>query len=148
MDKPFSMSAKDYLVKVVSVRMNIPSKTIEAIVDDQLKAANEAMVNTFSVELSGFGKFTFNHKKAQKKMEKQLSKKATFEKILLREGLTDTQKRSYQLKLDNTIKWIEGLKPKLDEFKRYSGGMEEHIVTPFGDERDDKGNVSTEDGIV
>lgn len=117
MDKPFSMSVKDYLIRIMSVRMNKPVKTIEAIVNHQMEGVNSAIQadNKFSVEISGFGKFLFNHKKAKKKWEKHLSKEKTFRKILENPELTDKQRNSYTLKLESTLKWMEVIKPKLEK---------------------------------
>lgn len=117
MDKPISTSVKDYLIKRMSVRMNIPQKTIEAIVMHQMEGINKAIQsdNKFSVEMSGFGKWMFNHKRAQKKYEKNLSKEALFLKFLENTELTDKQRASYSLKLENTRKWMTGIKPKIDK---------------------------------
>lgn len=117
MDKPISTSVKDYLIKRMSVRLNIPSKTIEAIVAHQMEGINKAIQadNKFSVEMSGFGKWIFNHKKAKRKFEKNISKEQTFQTLLNKPDLTDKQKASYELKLTNTKKWMEGIKPKLDK---------------------------------
>lgn len=117
MHKTLSQSVKDYLVKRMSVRLNIPSKTIDAIVAHQMEGINKAIQsdNKFSVEMSGFGKWIFNHKKAQRKYEKHLSKEKVFMEILERPDLTDRQKASYTLKLENTRKWMEAIKPKLDK---------------------------------
>jgi len=125
MDKPISMPVKDYLMRVMSVRTNTPLKTIEAVIEFQMQGANEALVHNYSVELSGFGKFIFGHKKAQKKMEKNLSKKEVFEKMLLNPDISETKRASLNLKLENTIKFIEGLKPKLNGMEPAFGGLEE-----------------------
>jgi nucleoid DNA-binding protein len=116
-DKPISTSVKDYLIKRMAVRMNISPKVIEAVVSHQTDGINKAIQkdNIFSVEMSGFGKWVFNHKKAKKKMEKQLSKKKLFSSFLENPKLTEKQRESYALKLENTNKWIEGLKPKLEK---------------------------------
>lgn len=117
MFKSSSTSVKDYLIKRMSVRMNIPSKTIEAIVMHQMDGINKAIQadNKFSVEMSGFGKWLFNHKKAQKKYDKNLSKEKVFKTLLEKPDLSDKQRESYELKLANTIKWMKGIKPKLDK---------------------------------
>ncbi len=117
MDKPTTMSVKEYLIKRLSVRTNTLPKIIEAVVSHQMEGVNKALQkdNVFSVEMSGFGKWIFNYRKAQKKMEKQLSKREVFSNILKKPDLTEKQKASYQLKLDNTNKWIEEMEPKLQK---------------------------------
>lgn len=117
MDKPLSMSVKDYLIRKMSVRMNIPAKTIEAVVDHQMAEINKAIQadDKFSVEMSGFGKFLFNHKKAQKKYEKQLSKEKLFLSKLEDPTLSEKQRSSYKLKLEIARNWMERIKPKLEK---------------------------------
>jgi nucleoid DNA-binding protein len=69
------MSAKDYLVRILSVDIAIPDKVIDAVIAHQFQSANTAMDTNKSLEISGFGRFIFNDKKAVKKM-------ATLEKRL------------------------------------------------------------------
>lgn len=71
------------------------------------------MLTTSSVEISGFCKFNFNVKKAQKKLEKNYSKKVLFESLLEKEE-SEKKKVSLQLKLDISNKEIEFLKTKLN----------------------------------
>src|SRR5690349_18627084 len=98
MDKPMSMSVKDYLMKTQSVRTNTPLKIIEAVVDFQFQEVNSALhlPNVDSVEISGFGKFSFNRKKALKKWEKNISKKEYWEKALLDPDITEAKRKSCQ----------------------------------------------------
>ncbi len=124
MDKPVSMSVKDYLMRKQSVRTNKPLKIIEAVIEHQLQGANEALKDKNSIELSGFGKFIFNIKKAQKKLDKHYSKDRTFSKQLLLPDLTEARKKSLELKLENTRKTIESIKPKLHGFCTDVGGLE------------------------
>jgi len=116
-DKPISMSVKDYITRVMHLRTNTSIKVIEAVVNHQIDSLNRALQDPsiFTAEVSGFGKFIFNHKRAQKKMDKNLSKEKVFISLLEKSNLTDTQKASYNLKLNNTRKFIEGLKPKLEK---------------------------------
>jgi len=79
-DKPISLSVKDYLIRKMAVKLMTPEKTIDAVIMHQFQSANEATSQHKSVEISGFGKFFFNDKKAHKTMEKFLSQKALFEK--------------------------------------------------------------------
>lgn len=115
MDKAPSTSVKEYLIKKMSTRTNTPFKTIEAVVNHQIEGINKAIQSEdkFTIEMSGFGKWIFNHKKAQRKFEKNLSKEKYFSEGLTAPDLTDRQKQSLSLKLENTIKWMEGIKPKL-----------------------------------
>lgn len=131
MDKPISMSVKDYLIRLMSVKMMLSEKTIESVVNHQFQSANEAMRVNNSLEISGFGKFYFNHKKAQKRMEKMLSKAEMFEKNATDEKLSEQRRNSAALKLANTLAGIEVLKPKLQDNENQSvtdlRGMEEPL---------------------
>ena len=129
MDKPTTMSVKEYLIRRLSVRTNTRPKIIEAVVSHQMEGINKALQkdNIFSIEMSGFGKWIFNHKKAQKKMDKQLSKREVFSNILKKPDLTEKQKASYQLKLDNTNKWIEEMKPKLQKCQQLQNTLKSSL---------------------
>lgn len=113
--KPRSLSVKDYLIRVLAVKMLTSEKVIEAVVDHQYQSANEAMASNYSVEIAGFGKMLFNKKKAIKRMEKLHSKEALFTKMLLDESITEQKRQSLTLKLHITMLTIEALKPRIDE---------------------------------
>lgn len=72
MDKPISLSVKDYLVRTLAPKMLVSEKVIDAVVVHQFQEANDALKRNHSVEISGFGKFYFNHKKAVKKLERMI----------------------------------------------------------------------------
>lgn len=146
MDKPISMSVKEYLMRVQSVRTNTPLKIIEAVVDFQFQEAHAALSNQYSVELSGFGKFLFNTKKAIKKYEKELSKKRVFENILKDITISDKKRKSTELKLQSTIETLALLKPKIDGIKLESnnGGVEKQSDSPQTDEGTDRQDISGE----
>lgn len=113
MDKPISMSVKDYIIRKMAVKLMVHEKVIEAVVNNQFTGAAEAMKNNDEVEISGFGKLLFNKKKAQKKMDKFLSQKEVFAKKANDEMLSDTRRETYRKKLETIIANIEYLKPKL-----------------------------------
>lgn len=142
MDKPISMPVKEYLVKIMSIKMNVPSATIDAIVTHQFEEANKALLSNDSVEIAGFGKFLFKRKKAFLKMEKELSKKQLFENKLKEEGISEAKKLSYTNKLNQTIKDIERLNSKLNaRVQTDIGGMEEQPVTTRASETDNTEGV-------
>jgi hypothetical protein len=69
MDKPVSLSVKDYLIRMLAIKSLTSEATIEAVVTHQFQSANEAMDTNDSIEISGFGKFYFNKKKAINKLK-------------------------------------------------------------------------------
>lgn len=115
MDKPNNMSIKEYLARVMSLRTNIPLKTIDAIVSHQMESIYNAFQSNHTIEMSGFGKFIFNKGKALKKWEKNISKRELFKEYLLREDLTEIKRKSIELKLKNTLKYLEGLNPHIEK---------------------------------
>jgi hypothetical protein len=66
-----------------------------------------------SIEISGFGKFIFNTKKAQKKMDNFLAKKASLEELLKDNTLSEARRQTVVNKLNSLNLGIEILKPKI-----------------------------------
>lgn len=95
--------------------MVISEKTIDAVVTHQFDSANDAVNINKSVELSGFGKFYFNQKKALGQYNKLLKIKQAYEKMLLDENITDTKRNAVTLKMQIIESSIKTLKPKIDE---------------------------------
>jgi nucleoid DNA-binding protein len=112
MDKPISMSVKDFLVRTLAVKMMMSEKTIEAVVNHQFQSANEAMDLNNSLEISGFGKFYFNEKKATKRLGQLNAKKQAMEKIIADENTSEQKKRSSNVTLEKTEALINLLKTK------------------------------------
>jgi len=120
-----SMSVKEWLIKNMSINMVISEKVINAVIVHQFDSANDALNVNKSVEISGFGKFYFNDKKAITQYKKLLAIKAAYEKMLLDENITATKKNAVELKLQIVESSIKTLKPKINESKPDNRGMEE-----------------------
>lgn len=97
----------------MSVKTMTPERIIEAVINHEFESAQEAMKTCNSIEFSGFGKFCFRKKKAGYKMEKYLVIKASYERQLLDESLTEQKRKTLEIKLASVIKDINLLKPKL-----------------------------------
>lgn len=132
--KPKSMSMKDFLIRVQAVKMMKSEKTIEAVVNHQFQSTNLAMRTNNSVELSGFGKFFFNVKKAQKRLDSLRDRKVYIEEALKDELLTEQRRKRYETMLQNVILDIEFLKSKTNEFQSDLRGMEEQVDSSLGHE--------------
>jgi nucleoid DNA-binding protein len=115
MDKPASLSIKDFIIRKMSVKMNVPEALLESVINHEFQSALQAMTDCKSVEISGFGKFLFNDKKAVKKMEIMFLQKANLEKIINNESVTDKKRDSAKAKLKSLMQAIEILKPKINE---------------------------------
>jgi len=128
MDKPISMSVKDYLVRTLAVKMMISEKMIETVVNHQFQSANEAMDTNNSIEISGFGKFYFNEKKAKKRLEDLSRKKNLMLEFLASADTSEQKKRSSQVTLEKTEALINLLKSKItyeDQLLSDIRGLEE-----------------------
>lgn len=112
MDKPVSMSVKDFLIRTLAVKILTSEKTIEAIINHQFQSANEAVDLNNSLEIAGFGKFFFNVKKASRRIEALVAKKEAIEKIIADETISEQKKRSSVVTLDKTIATIHLLKQR------------------------------------
>lgn len=112
MDKPISMSVKDYLVRTLAVKMMVSEKTIETVINHQFQSANEAMDLNNSIEIASFGKFYFNEKKATKRLNALHAKKKAMEDIIADETTSDQKRRSSQVTLEKTEALINLLKTK------------------------------------
>lgn len=142
MDKPMSMSVKDYLIRKLAVKLMMSEKTLETIVNHQFQSANVALQSNYSVEISGFGKFLFNHKKAQRMMDKMESKVSLFTEQMNNPSLSEQKRASAQVKLNNTLAQIEVLKPKLqtNELSSDLRGVEEQVDSCIRYEGEDRGS--------
>lgn len=143
MEKPKSTSVKDFLIRKMSVKMLIPEFTLDAVVSHQFQSANQAMLTNKSIEISGFGRFLFNDKKAVKKMEKHLSQKALFETLMNDESFSPQRRNNARLKYETAILAINTLHPRItnNETKSDLSGMEEQLVSPSQTKSPDTSNV-------
>jgi hypothetical protein len=114
MDKPLSLSVKDFLIRKMAVKLLTSEKTIETVINHQFTSANSALLKHNSLELSGFGKLLFNVKKANKKFEKMLIQKEILQKQLTNPDVSEKRKETAKAKLDSLEIAIEILKPKID----------------------------------
>ena len=106
---------KEWIIKKMSINMVVSEKTIDAVVTHQFDSANDALNVNKSVEISGFGKFYFNNKKAITQYNKLLNIKRTYENALADENITDTKRNALELKMQIVESSIKTLKPKIDE---------------------------------
>ena len=132
MDKPISMSVKDYLVRTLAVKMMVSEKLIETVINHQFQSANEALDLNNSLEIAGFGKFYFNEKKAKKRLEALEKKKAGMEKIIADEATSEQRRKSSKVTLEKTEALINLLKTKVtyeDQLLSDLRGVEEQPVS-------------------
>jgi nucleoid DNA-binding protein len=111
--KPISMSMKDWLIRRLAPKLMISEKTIETVINHQFQSANEALVNNKTIEISGFGKFIFNTKKAVKKMNTLQNIEAALQRQIENAALSDNKRRTAAMKLEGVRQAITALKPKI-----------------------------------
>lgn len=140
-----SMSVKDWLIRKLAPKMMLSEKTIEAVVNHQFQEAIKASGKYNSLEISGFGKFYFNHKKAAKQMKKWKEIKAAYEKRLQDETLTEQRRRVVGIMLGAVTQSIEDLKPKIDDsiFSDLRGVEEQPAPSREAEEGDSQDEQTT-----
>lgn len=139
MDKPKSLTMREYLVRTLAPKLMVSEKVIDAVVAHQFQEANSALYTNDTVEISGFGKFIFNTKKAHKTMELYYSKDRKFKEILQNPNISEARRNSVENKLRNNDAAIEQLKSKLnDKSKTDLRGLEEQPSSTISSEGVDK----------
>jgi hypothetical protein len=118
------MSMKEWIIKKMAISMVVSEKIIDSVVTHQFDSANDAVNMYKSIEISGFGKFYFNDKKALAQYNKFLGIKSTYEKMML-EDMTDVKRNALELKMKIIESSIKSLKPKINEPGTNNRGMEE-----------------------
>jgi nucleoid DNA-binding protein len=115
MNKPMSMSVKEWLIKRMAINLVVSEKIIDTVITHQFDSAHTALVTNNVIEISGFGKFTFNVKKANMKYKKLLDIKKAYENILNSDSITDKKRHSTEKRMETIVADIKTLKTKVDE---------------------------------
>lgn len=126
MDKPISLSVKDYIIRKMSVKLMMSEDVLQSVIGHQFQSAYEAMSKNKSIELSGFGKLHFNTPKAIKKMEKMVAQTESLKRQLTSPECTDRRREITLAKIERLANDIATLKPMLEyEIVRDLRGLEE-----------------------
>ena len=81
----------------------------------QFNSANEALKNNNTVEISGFGKFTFNSKKAYKRLDKLKNFKKGYEEGIEKDIYKDEKHKAWiKNKISTLTLTINSLNSKLE----------------------------------
>jgi nucleoid DNA-binding protein len=107
------MPLKEFLIKRLSLKLKIPESTISIIINEQFADAIKATSSSNSIEISGFGKFLFNMKKANKLMLTYERTKAKYESILNDPNTSEGDMRIYDSRLKSVLSAMERLTLKL-----------------------------------
>jgi hypothetical protein len=132
------LTDKELLIKTIASKLLVSEKTIEAVINHQFISANQAMDTNRSVEISGFGKFMFNEKKAARRLKTYLMKKHDMHTIITHPEATAEQIRKATIIYNDMVDHIALLKPNIsDEFLTDLRGLEEQTDSPSRNEGDD-----------
>ena len=107
------MSVKEFIIKRMSISMVISEKVIDQVVQHQFDSANDALNTNDTVEISGFGKFFFNTKKANTHYNKLLAMNQAYENILADPLTTEKRRHSTEQRMITVLNDIKMLKPKI-----------------------------------
>jgi len=86
MNRPSSMSIKEYLVRLQAMSSLRSESVINSVITHQFQSANDAMKTNNSIEISGFGKFYFNLPKAKKRIEALNNKIRNYKRALIEDS--------------------------------------------------------------
>jgi hypothetical protein len=113
MNKPNTMSVKEFIIKRMSISLVVSEKMIDQVVQHQFDSANDALNTNDTVEISGFGKFFFNTKKANTHYNKLLAMKQAYENTLADTSITEKRRHSTEQRMITVLSDIKMLKPKI-----------------------------------
>lgn len=111
-DKPSTMGVREWITKKVAVEVVIPENVIKRVVTHQFDSAYEALENNNNIELSGFGKFYYNTKKAEKEIIHTEKQKATHQARYVSEGTTEKERLTLKRDIEHLEKKLEWLYKK------------------------------------
>lgn len=111
---------KEYIIKKMAVNKVtdklISEKTMDVVISHQFESAIKAMQTNSTVEISGFGKFLFNYKRAQKELTKYEKIREHYMSLLQDTSLSEEQRKVLEDKLAIANDGIKNLKPRVDEY--------------------------------
>jgi len=111
---------KEYIIKKIAVNKVtdklISEKTMDLVISHQFESAIKAMMTNNTVEISGFGKFLFNFKRAQKELTKYEKIREHYTSLLQNTSLSEEKRKDLEDKLAIANDGIKNLKPRVDEY--------------------------------
>ena len=112
MEKSSSIYIKNYLIRKLAVDTMVPEKIIDEVITHQFSGALDALQINKSVEISGFGKFVFNEKKAVRMMAKWKGQVVYYENMLA--DATEQKRKTLEAKINTAKNNVKALSPKMD----------------------------------
>jgi len=62
--KPESRSVKEHIIEIISQDQSVPKRDVKIIINEMFANAKAALLEHGSVEISGYGRYYFNKRKA------------------------------------------------------------------------------------
>lgn len=112
MNKPETMEVREWLIKSIGSEQHIAQNIVAKVIQHNYEMAYAALKEHNSLEIAGFGKFYYNVKKAGKQMEKCLSQKIAYQKIIDDENTSDKKRHSYRRRMVTVEDNIKALNNK------------------------------------
>ena len=113
MNKPTTMSVKEFIIKRMALSLVTSEKVIDQVIVHQFDSANDALLSNDTIEISGFGKFFFNTKKANTQYNKLIQMKEAYENTLADLSITEKKRHSTEQRMITVLNDIKMLKPKI-----------------------------------
>ncbi len=88
---------------------------LNQVITHQFNSAHDALKNNNSVEISGYGKFLFNIKKAKTKVKKLEKVQLSYENILKSEDISLKRSNFIKSKLSSINLTLNSLRPKIKD---------------------------------
>ena len=85
------------------------------MITHQFNSAHDALKNNNSIELSGYGKFLFNLKKAKTKIKKLEKVQGSYENMLKDEDISLKKSNFIKSKLSSINLTLNSLRPKIKD---------------------------------
>ncbi len=148
MDKPISMSVKEYLIRKMSSDMIIDESIIKKVVEHQFVSALEAMKTKNTIEISGFGKFYYNNVRANRMLTKRIYQRNNFS-VLMNVGPTERKRKAAEMKYKDVISDINAILPHIqgdDRFQQNIRRLAQPPPTTWQPQRSNKRGEQGEDG--
>jgi hypothetical protein len=85
------------------------------VITHQFNSAHDALKNNNSIEISGYGKFLFNLKKAKTKIKKLEKVQGSYENMLKDEDISLKKSNFIKSKLSSINLTLNSLRPKIKD---------------------------------
>jgi hypothetical protein len=143
--KPQSLSMREWLARKIAPKLLISEHIVDAVISHQFSEANAALDGNNSIEISGFGKFFFNEKKAIKKFGDLDNIRKHYLGVLADSTISETKRATYDKRLVSVEQSMESLKPKLNEYFSNLRRMEEQTNSSSSHEECNRNDECSED---